>query len=127
MKFNVGSLVVLVGFSLLAACGASSQRGEGCTNCVAWQQGQSPYIKELAAQDKLLQGLSEEIRDQKKVVATAPQDTLAQRKLSDLQAKFQREEAVRLDIKTSADRQSDNFRADQATGANRKLDGKDPR
>ncbi|MBK9578941.1 MAG: hypothetical protein IPO40_17865 [Fibrobacteres bacterium] len=118
-------LVALFGSSLLIACGASSQRGEGCENCVAWQQGQSPYLKELAAQDKLLQGLSEEIRDQKKVVEASPKDSLAQGKLSELQARYQREEAIRLDIKTSADRRTDHFRADQNTGANTKLDGKD--
>lgn len=125
MKNQWWLLGALVGCSLLAACGASSQRGEGCANCVAWQEGQSPYLKELAAQDRVLKALSEEIRDQKKVVEASPQDSLAQGKLSELQARYQREEAIRLDIKTSADRRTDHFRADQNTGANTKLDGKD--
>jgi len=94
---------------------------------VGWQQEQSPYVRELAAQDKVLKTLSEEIRDQKKVVAAAPQDTLAARKLADLESRREREEAVRLDIKRSADQRTDNFRADQNVGAKTKQDGKDLR
>lgn len=122
-KLGVAGLAAVVA---LAGCAGSGRGGEGgCEHCVAWQERQSPYIKELAAQEKVLKGLSEEIRDQKKVVAAAPQDTLAQRKLSDLQARYEREEAIRMDMKTSADRRTDHFRADQSTGANTKMDGRD--
>lgn len=126
MKIPKMVAIGLAAISLFAGCAGSGRGGEGnCDHCVAWQDSQTPYIKELAAQEKVLKGLSEEIRDQKKVVAAAPQDTLAQRRLFDLQARYEREEAIQLDIKTSADRRTDHFRADQNTGANTKMDGKD--
>lgn len=120
-------VAALVGSLALAGCGASSHRGEGCDNCVRWQESQAPYLKDLAAQDKVLKTLSDEIREQRNVVAAAGQDSVAKAKLVDLEARREREEAVRMDIKKSADQRSDNFRADQVTGAVRKLDGKDPR